>query len=175
MVLPDGLVVVPEFVTLDEEDDLVSLIGTSSTSTTELDRERVLRYGPGVLASGYSSGEILEGIPPYLRTLAQRLYDQALVAIVPNAISVNEYRVGQGISFHTDNNRSGPVISCLGLLGNAVMQFKRRGILLTVPFPRRALLQLTGAVRNIPWLHSIPPVTEHRISIVFRHAGGEPA
>lgn len=171
----DGLRVVPAFVTLEEEADLVRTIGISPIVIDGTERNRVLRYGPGVVASGYKSGVVFDDIPRYLDRLCDRLVARGLVIQRPNAVSVNEYLPGQGIGLHTDNDRSGDIISSLGICGAAVMRFRYgRGATpdQTMSFARRMLVQFSGAVRSSPWKHGIDPVTEPRISIVFRHGVG---
>jgi len=159
-----GLSIVPSFVSEAEERALIELIGWSRDRAPHSQRNRIDRY-------------CTDKIPEPFARLCDRLIDLGLVSMRPPSISVNEYRKGQGIVFHVDTPQSGDVISILGLHSDAVMLFMRgwtggdpsRGCAeFSLPFPRRALVQIQGECRRLPWLHAIPPVTEDRISIVFR-------
>lgn len=157
-----GLSIVPGFVSGAEETALVDAIGWSR-DIAGIERNQIKRYTDAA-------------IPDFAR-LCDRLVDRGLVSMRPTSVSVNEYRKGQGIVFHVDTPSSGDVISILGLHSDVIMLFTRgwtssRPSLghaeFSLPFPRRALVQIQGECRRLPWLHGIPPVTEDRISIVFR-------
>lgn len=124
-------------------------------------------------ATGYTSGKVIPVIPLYLKRLCDRLVADGLLAEQPDAVSVNEYLPGQGIEMHTDSELAGDVISTLGIAGNAILRLWKgtgAGFDITMAFPRRTLVQFTGEVRRRPWRHGILPVTEPRLSIVFRRA-----
>jgi alkylated DNA repair dioxygenase AlkB len=172
-VIPEGLRIIPSFVTVAEEDALVQMIEPSSTiveSERRRERARVERYGPGVCASGYSTGVVVDELPLHLTWISSRLIEQGLIDKPSNAITVNEYLPGQGLGFHTDVEQAGEVISILGLAGSAELVFRALDIEVVVPFERRMLIQLTGTSRWMPWQHAIRLVDARRISIVFRYA-----
>lgn len=168
----DGLRVIPDFVTAAQEAELLAVAGASAAIAAGPDRNRIVRYGPGVEATGYSGGLVVAAIPPAFEALCARLVTEGYVAQRPNAVSVNEYQVGQGIEFHTDNDVSGDVIAIVGLAGFAELAFRRTrraGEEITVPFHRRSLVLMGGAARKTPWRHAIRPVPELRLSLVFRY------
>jgi alkylated DNA repair dioxygenase AlkB len=168
------LVVVPDFVSPDEEQAIIDRIGLPKRISPEKSRNRIWRYGPGVAASGYDSGTVVEGpLPQWLYDIASRLERRGLTAHVPNAVSVNEYLPGQGIDFHTDKLVAGPVISTLGLGSACTMAFRKTwkaGSVIEVTSEPRMLIQMTGECRRDPWRHAIYNVTAPRYSLVFRYA-----
>lgn len=169
----DGLRIIPDFVTMEEEADLVRTIGLSDVIVPGTERNRVLRYGPGVAETGYTSGRVIAKIPYFIDRLSDRLIAEGLISERPDAVSVNEYQAGQGIDLHTDSELAGDVISTIGIAGDATLRLWKGigvGLDLDVPFPRRTLVQFTGEVRWRPWKHGILPVTSPRLSIVFRRA-----
>lgn len=130
------------------------------------DRHRIVRFGPGVKDSGYSSGDVVDAIPEILTALAAEL------GLRTNAITINEYLPGQGIYWHVDKPAAGEQIVVLGLLADAVMGFRKKGVAsseISLPFPQRALVTLTGESRT-DYQHCIFPVETRRLSIVFRLA-----
>lgn len=164
-----GLLITRGFVNEDEQDDLIHSFGVSTVAPGDK-RNRILRYGPGVLATGYVDGDLVQEIPAELDDLCTRLVIFGLVDARPNAVTVNEYHPGQGLTFHTDNDRSGDVICILGLGSACELVFRNvRGKEQRLAFPARALVRMTGECRKHPWKHSVPPVPELRYSVVFRH------
>jgi alkylated DNA repair dioxygenase AlkB len=166
-----GLVVIPEFVTRDHEDAVVSLLDANKSAPGR-DRNRILRYGSGVRASHYTSGVVFADIPGELEAIGDLLIAQGLVDHHQNAITINEYLPGQGLGFHTDAEQAGGVVSIVGLVADAQIAFRRWDIpgVHELTFARRSLVQISGPCRWNPWQHAILPVTERRISIVYRCA-----
>ncbi len=165
-----GLHVVHEFVTPNEERALVDSFGLPSPIHGWPERSRVTRYGAGVPATGYVSGTVIREIPELLADLAASvaMWGPAL-SLGYDAITVNEYHPGQELAFHRDRSPLGDPVSILGLASDACMLFRRDadGVPVTVPMPRRTLVQLTGDSLS-EWQHAILPVTALRYSIVFR-------
>ena len=57
-------------------------------------------------------------LPPFLRTVADRLQASPWFDTVPDQVIVNEYEPGQGIAAHVDRDCFGPTVATLSL-GNA--------------------------------------------------------
>ncbi len=164
----DGLSILREFVTIAEESALVAWIGATPRAPGA-ERNRVLRYGPGVPGTGYISGQVARDIPLELEMLCDRLVATWRVTKKPNALTVNEYHPGQGLLLHRDRERCGDTVSILSLAGDSSMDFHHRLHGRTsMPLARRSLVQLSGpSLRE--WQHAVPPVTTLRYSIVFRY------
>lgn len=168
-----GLSYRPGFVTVDEEQALVSAIDAGEWDTTW---ER--RRQPYGASYGRGAGE-RPPIPPWGQRLAERIsielgespFDQMLV---------NEYLPGQGIALHRDYEPFDRTVVSLSLLSPCVMDFRqpssdRRESLLLEP---RSLLVLSDEARY-DWQHGIARrksdnwhgvriVRARRLSVTFR-------
>lgn len=164
-----GLDVVADFVSPELEAEIDRWFGPTPPQG-DADRHRVVRYGTGVPATGYTSGVTWDTIPPILGELAKRVVEAGRMTQTSNAITVNEYLTGQGIRFHVDKQIAGSRIVALGLVGDAMMGMRCKATKETreVWFPRRALVVMTGESRY-DWQHCIYPVPARRLSIVFRY------
>lgn len=160
---PDGLSLIYDFITKEEENEIVNHIEKTPRRKTA-DRNSVKRYGIG---ASYQDNIVSKTIPLFLQNLSQKLIDQNLIAIKPKLISINEYYSGQTISSHIDSKESGDVITTLSLFGHATMIFQKGKTKIPIELPPRCLVQMRDEARNL-WLHSISPVQSTRYSIVFR-------
>lgn len=169
----EGLYYSEDFVSPDQEHDLLARIDSQSWNT-ELKR-RVQHFG---YRYSYSRGAVdpkdyLGPLPEWLAALSERL------PFEPDQVIVNEYTPGQGISAHIDAMGSfGPMIATVSLGSQCVMQFKRAGHTHERPLRRRSLLVLSGAARE-QWSHAIPgrktdsidgvpSARTRRVSVTFR-------
>jgi len=107
-------------------------------------------------------------LPTWIRPYLARLESDTPI----HQMIVNEYTSGQGIAAHLDAAAFGPTIYSISLASDAVFRFEC--ILDTskwyeVTVPRRSLLVLEGAARNL-WTHAIPARKRSatRISITLR-------
>jgi DNA oxidative demethylase len=171
---PEGLVLRPELLTLDEEAEL-------------LDRLADLRFDPIVMhgqaarrtARHYGLGYDYESrapqpgepIPDWVLPVRRRAADLAgenpeeLVEVL-----VQRYPVGATIGWHRDAPAFGTVIG-VSLGGTSRMRFQRgtdeRRRVWEVLLEPRSGYVLSGEARR-SWQHSIPPTKELRYSITFR-------
>lgn len=162
-----GLTLYGEFITPDEEQDLIAKINNIQARKIRDSRHRtsISRFGSSLPYSSYIQSKV---IPDYLLEYASRLFHGGLLDKKPNSVSINEYDTGHTIEPHIDSPNSGPVITVLSLESPAVMKFTRPGHLaLIVGLPPRSLIQIRGEIRTI-WKHEILPVPGHRYSVVFR-------
>lgn len=154
--LPGDLVIVPNFLTRAEEDDLLQAIDCAPWN---LDlRRRVQQYGYryDYKARAVSAADRLGDLPSWAVDIARRLVDYDYFESLPDQVIVNEYLPGQGISPHTDRTTCfGPTVASLSLGADIVMDFscndERAGALL---LPRRSMLVLRGESRSV-WRHGI--------------------
>ena len=172
-----GLRICPCWIDAAHEDALLRRLGGAGARVSDTQRNRIDRYGPGVLASGYHQGEVTTecmiagDILPELAVIAARLVSEGIMA-EPDAVTVNWFLPGQGMDRHTDRPEAGDVIAVLGLQGDATMELGRwqpQRVAMTFPFFRRTLVIMRDEARW-QWEHAIKPVLEPRISIVFRRA-----
>jgi alkylated DNA repair protein (DNA oxidative demethylase) len=173
--LPEGLVYRDEFVTPEEEDDLLGLFGEIEFRTVEMHgqvaKRTVRHFG---LDYDYEGGDLVpaEPIPDEMRWLRNRCAElmerdpEDLVQIL-----ISRYPEGAGIGWHRDAPMFGSKIAGVSLRAPCRMRFQRtvKGERSTAAIqlaPRSAYL-LSGAARW-SWQHSIPPTKHLRYSVTFR-------
>ena len=127
-VRPEGLVYQPEFLSIDEEQRLISEFGNLQFREFSMHgvtaKRRVLHFG---LLYGYETWKLTEGppIPEYLLPIRERC--AALIDVAPDELPealVTEYREGAGIGWHRDAPMFGTVIG-ISLAGTCRMRFQR--------------------------------------------------
>src|SRR5678810_642647 len=96
--------VIPEFITIPEEKDLLSRIPTSKV-TLGVNRNRIIRYGSKLPYMAPT-----QPIPAHFQLLCYRLVHKGYLQEKPDSVSINEYHAGQSIDWHVDSPSSGPII-----------------------------------------------------------------
>jgi alkylated DNA repair dioxygenase AlkB len=147
-----GLSYLPEYITSQEELDLVAAID-GETWNTKWKRRRQ-PYGA---TYGKSDGAV-KPMPVWVQFHVNRLLSQGISERQFNQMLVNEYLPGQGISLHRDYAPFGRTVASLSLLADCVMDLRRptddrhESILLE----RQSLLVLSDEARY-EWEHGIAP------------------
>lgn len=141
-----------EFISVEEEDDLITQIERGEWSH-EFARRRQ-HYGIGY---GQQRRAKPTPLPAWVEAIARRIVTSGLFSRMPVQALVNEYQPGQGISAHTDYEPFDEVAS-LSLASGCLMEFAeikgdRAASLWLGP---RSLLVLTGEARY-QWTHAIRP------------------
>ncbi len=172
---PAGLVYRPDFVTPDEEADLLAfLVGLDFHEVVmhgQAARRTVRHYG---FDYAYESRTATPGepLPDALVPLRERCAE--LAAIEPGALAealVTRYPGGAGIGWHRDAPMFGSPVVGVSLGSACRMRFQRSagGVRRTFSLdlePRSAYV-LAGAARWA-WQHSIPATNGLRYSVTFR-------
>ncbi|XP_030560182.1 alkylated DNA repair protein alkB homolog 8 [Drosophila novamexicana] len=175
--LPNGLVLLPNFVSGAEEAALLQAVavvgpGSACTADTTLKHRHVKHFGYEFL---YGSNNVdalqplEQPIPTACDFLWQRLACSEAPALdTPDQLTVNEYEPGQGIPPHVDTHSAfvDPILS-LSLQSDVVMDFRRGQELVHVLLPRRSLLVMSGESRY-DWTHGIKP---KHIDVIPTQAG----
>ena len=172
---PEGLVYREEFITEDEQRDLLAVM-------EEIDFREVTMRGQTALRTvrhfgydyGYESWELVpaEPLPPPLVWLRDRCGQLAeLEASELVQVLVSRYPPGAGIGWHRDAPMFGPKVVGVSLLSACRMRFQRstgglRRVYDLELAPRSAYV-LAGKARSA-WQHSIPAAKSLRYSITFR-------
>lgn len=179
--LPSGFHYREDFITADEERELVDHIGRIDFATFEMRgvvaKRRVAFFGLSYDARTYPE----RPIPDFLRPLRARLAEWARVDAGDFAMGlINEYRPGAPIGWHRD----APQYDITA--GVSVLSASRMKLRPYVPparqrsagaAPRRTTHEITLAPRSAylitgvsrqAYEHSIPPVDRLRYSITFR-------
>ncbi|CAN9511570.1 unnamed protein product [Ophioblennius macclurei] len=165
--LPDGLVLVEDFVTPEEEALLLAAVDWSSTKDTDvtaqkaLKHRRVKHYG---FEFRYDNNNVdkdkplAAGIPEECLPLLRRCVSEKYVDFMPDQLTVNQYESGQGIPPHVDTHSAfEDTIMSLSLGSKTVMDFRHPdGGAVPVLLPGRSLLVMKGESRYL-WTHGITP------------------
>ncbi|KAI4889438.1 hypothetical protein NFI96_021260 [Prochilodus magdalenae] len=164
--LPPGLSVVEEFVSLEEEAELLQAVDWTShtdevTVQKELKHRRVKHYG---YEFRYDNNNVDKdkplpgGLPPECGAVLQRCLSEGHISVLPDQLTVNQYQSGQGIPPHVDTHSAfeDPLLS-LSLGAKTVMEFRHPdGHSVGVVLPGRSLLVMKGESRYL-WTHGITP------------------
>lgn len=184
-----GLVLVPEFISRDEEAVLLALLerddGAHWKHTVKARQVQHFGFEFSYETRRCDERAPLAEMPPAMRALAERL-SPTLMDATPDQITVNEYKPGQGIPAHIDTHSAFTgAIASLSLASEVVMELRHpSGRVESVLCQPRSLLVLTGASRY-EWTHAIPPrafdvldgervARERRVSITFRKVQSTP-
>ena len=171
---PEGLVFKPDFLTVQEERELLALLQTLPFYEFKLHgvaaKRRVLHFGLRYALESRvlsTAPEMPSQFEPHRRRAAE------FAGVAPEEFSqilVNEYRPGAGIGWHHDSPAFG-IVAGISLGASCTMRFQhgsgadRRTSALELP--SRSIYLLTGDARNL-WQHRIAPIDELRYSITMR-------
>jgi alkylated DNA repair dioxygenase AlkB len=173
--LPEGFRYRPDFLTADEEHDLVERFADLPFKEFEFrgyrGNRRVLSFG---WQYDFNRMELLrtEDMPAFLLSLRERAARFAgLEASEFQHVLLTEYAAGAGIGWHRDKPMFAEVVG-ISLGSPCVFRFRRKAgskweRASVVTEPRSAYL-LQGPSRT-EWEHSIPAVDSLRYSITFRN------
>ena len=156
--LPPGVELLPDYVSPDDEHNLLSLVDSGVWSTELARRVQHFGYRYDYRKRSVDPSMCLGSLPPMLQAVANRLVEELLFDRPPDQVIVNEYLPGQGIAAHVDCEPCfGPVIASLSLFAPVIIAFanKRTREVVEVDLPHRSLLVLSGEGRY-GWTHSIP-------------------
>lgn len=162
----DGLQVVPDFITAEEETALTDIIDRQPW-LSDLKR-RVQHYG---WKYDYTARRVDEAMrlgppPEWLDGLCRCLQQTGHFAKQPDQVIINEYRPGQGIAPHIDCVPCfGETIASLSLGSRCMMEFSHAesGEKVTQLLEPRSLLVLSGEARY-RWKHGIPARKSDKIA-----------
>uniref|UniRef100_A0A672Z536 tRNA (carboxymethyluridine(34)-5-O)-methyltransferase n=1 Tax=Sphaeramia orbicularis TaxID=375764 RepID=A0A672Z536_9TELE len=164
--LPEGLVLVKDFVSQEEEALLLAAIDWSSlyddaTAQKALKHRKVKHYG---YEFRYDNNNVDKdkplpaGLPEECLPFLERCLRNGYIDIMPDQLTVNQYESGQGIPPHVDTHSAfEDTILSLSLGSQTVMEFRHPdGHLVAVVLPERSLLVMKGESRFL-WTHGITP------------------
>lgn len=160
-----GLTIIPNYITVEQEQALLQHIELNKEIIRAgTKRNTIKRYGSKL---PYNGRMVSDQIPAHFQAVCTQLFTDGHMPFVPDSVTVNEYKQGQGIDYHIDSKKSGPIIIVLSLLGSATMAMQKDGVEEFCPILPRTLVKLEGEARTV-WKHKILPVEHDRVSLVFR-------
>jgi alkylated DNA repair dioxygenase AlkB len=178
---PDGFVYRPDFISSEEEPQLVEAIGQVEFSAFEM-RGVVARRRVAFFGSSYDAGGTeTPPLPVFLLPLRERA--AAFASVHPDAFAmalINEYPPGAPIGWHRDAPQYDTIFG-VSLLSACRMMLRpyvgpsaqraaggrRRRATHQITLDRRSAYLMAGAARTA-YEHHIPAVAELRYSITFR-------
>jgi alkylated DNA repair protein (DNA oxidative demethylase) len=181
-VLPDGLIYSAEFISRDEERQLIGAVRELQFGEVRMHgvvaKRRVTHFGRSY---EYESARVgaAPPIPEFLRPLRERIagFTKCSPAEFVEVL-ITEYPAGAGIGWHRDAPAFDFIVG-ISLLSECTMKFRpwpptrasqgQKSVSLTLA--PRSLYVLRGPVRN-QWQHHIPPTKRLRYSITFRTVRG---
>ncbi len=153
----EGLTVVEEWISQDEERALFDAIDDPARSAWREDlSRRVQHYGwrYDYRARRVDESMRLGPLPLWANSLAERIEREGRSAL-PEQVIVNEYLPGQGITAHIDCVPCfGPVVLSLSLGGACTMDLRNEREDVSLRLAPRSLLVLAGEARTA-WTHAI--------------------
>jgi alkylated DNA repair dioxygenase AlkB len=170
---PEGFEYATEFLSEDEERDLLNWIETQVEFKTfemrgQEAKRRVAHFG---WEYGYYDARVKPGVdfPEALLSLRDRI--AAFLEVAPSEVVealVTEYTPGAGLGWHRDAPVFG-VVAGVSLLTDSDLRFRRgeSGRSQALNEARRSAYKLTGEARW-GYQHHIPPMKTLRYSITFR-------
>ena len=155
-----GLFLVENFITNDEEKNIVKEIDSNWSNENYGLKRRVQHYGwkYDYRSRRVNSDMRIGGLPPWAKTIANRLVEQELVEQNPDQLIVNEYKKNQGIGPHIDSKVFADGIAMVSLLESWEMRFRKKGSKekpTNIMLRRRSVAVMTGEARY-DWTHAIP-------------------
>jgi len=153
-----GLRYLPEFISTDAHDQLLSVIDQQPWLADLKRRVQHYGYKYDYRARAVDRSMHLGAVPPWAACIGAQIVEAGLMPPLPDQVIVNEYEPGQGISRHVDCEPCfGGVIASLSLGSTCVMNFteKATGKVVPVFLQPRSLLVLSEDARYT-WLHSVP-------------------
>ena len=172
---PQGLVYVPDFISVDEETDLLNIFSELEFKDFVLQGQAAKRkvYYYGYRYEFYTQHvQPSEEFPDWLKALRERAAPLAgLKAEEMEQALIGHYAPGAGIGWHRDAPAFGPTVVGISLASDDVMRF-RKTLENSIehykqPLAKRSLYVLSGPARSL-WQHSVAPVKETRYSITLR-------
>ena len=172
---PEGLVFQPDFLTPDEERDVLAVLDRIDfreiVMRGQVARRTVRHFGYDYDYEGWGL-EPAEPLPDELVWLRDRC--GALAELEPASLAqtlVSRYPEGAGIGWHRDAPMFGAKVVGVSLLSRCRMRFQRtvgdERRTWELELPERSAYVLAGAARSA-WQHSIPATRSLRYSITFR-------
>lgn len=146
----EGLQYIPNFITEDEENELIDFIDSQEWDTSLSRRTQHYGWRYDYKSKKLDISNYLGELPDIFKTLGEKLVEEKLIDFLPQQVIVNEYVSGQGIGAHTDSPVFGEYIVSISLLSAVPMVFvnRNRTDTQTLVLERRCALSMSGKARH---------------------------
>lgn len=176
-VYPEGFTYVPDFITQEEENELIALCHAAELNTFVFHgyeaKRKVKNYG---YSWSFTKKELSKAadIPSDFHNLLTKVSDFLKIPYAEIAqFLIIQYDPGTMINWHRDAPPFDIIIG-ISLLSDCTFKLRRyensvrgKGPILSLPVKRRSMYVMKDEVRS-EWMHSVSPVKELRYSITLR-------
>lgn len=152
-----GLTYVPDYITLGQEADLITIIDKQPWLTDLKRRAQHYGYKYDYTARRVDASMKIEEIPEWLQGYCDNLENKGHFPKKPDQVIINEYQPGQGITSHIDCTPCfEEAIASISLGSPCIMDFihSKTNEKISVLLEPRSLFVLSGDARYL-WKHSI--------------------
>ena len=160
VVVVNGLRVIPEWITKEEEQRLIDAVNKEEYDAETLQR-RTQQYGFQYRYKARTvttKDRIGDGeLPEWQQSISERLRKEGIFPELPEQLIVNEYKPGQGIAAHVDAKVfAAPIVSLsLGSACTFRLEHPKKEKRVDLYVEPRTLIIMSGEARW-DWKHSIP-------------------
>jgi alkylated DNA repair dioxygenase AlkB len=175
---PDGLLYVPDFLTAEEQDALLTELRALDYEHDMFRGQRLKRgyaqFGFSYVSTGRKLASAAE-MPNFLQVLIEKAQSLHQSCEPFNQCIVTHYPPNSGIGWHTDAPRFGECVVGVSLGGQARFQFRPNGseeVSYEIKAVPGSLYLMQGPARW-DYQHQVVPVKAERYSLTFRHVAEE--
>mmetsp|Transcript_6453 Transcript_6453/g.10578 ORF Transcript_6453/g.10578 Transcript_6453/m.10578 type:complete len:240 (+) Transcript_6453:1-720(+) len=177
-----GLSVFPDFLSMEEEQALITAVEVSAPAWNDARVRRVKNYGPvyDVKQRRFAVEVDWSPLPSYVPDLVDAIrFLSPFADFSPNQLAVNEYRSEKKSHIlphnDTENGDIGQFIMGISLSVDAYMTFSHGNHRVSVFLPARGLYAMSGECLQV-WRHALFPgqYSGRRISLTFREVRFSP-
>tara|TARA_B100001093_G_C26779961_1_gene994138 strand:+ start:125 stop:670 length:546 start_codon:yes stop_codon:yes gene_type:complete len=176
----NGLSIVKDFISVDEENKLLSIVKNLEWNGTLLRKSKHFGYNYNYKTKTITREDYLGSLPDWIEPYIKKMIIKGLIHKDPNQITVNRYLPGEGISPHIDvTSIFDNQLYSISLGSGCNMNFKKDDEYHSYYLPSRAFMLMENDARY-KYKHSIKRDTcdivdnktvyrETRYSITFRN------
>ena len=100
--LIDGLTIVKDFITVDEEQKLLKIIENLEWNGSLLRKSRHFGYIYNYKTKTIGKDDYIGNLPEWIKPYINRIYKKGYIDKYPDQITINRYLPGEGIAAHID-------------------------------------------------------------------------
>jgi len=152
-----GLTYIPNFIDTKEVKNYIDAINSEQWLSDIKRRVQHYGYKYDYKARSIDYSMFIGNLPTWAESMAQRLYDEKHINVIPDQLIINEYEPGQGIANHVDCQPCfGDTVISISLNSSCVMDFinLRTKEKIEVMLDSGSLVVLSGEARH-NWTHGI--------------------
>ena len=152
-----GLTYIPNFIDKLEVESFIDSINSEQWLSDIKRRVQHYGYKYDYKARSIDYSMFIGQLPHWAMTMAQRLFDEKHISVLPDQLIINEYEPGQGIANHVDCEPCfGDTVISISLGSSCVMDFinLRTKQKIEVMLESGSLVVLSGEARH-NWTHGI--------------------